>query len=432
MSAIDPVTNVQLLDETLDIRTNLRRTLERLADLPPSVGAPYVTATLSWRPQGGEPQLRAARMEFEQAADRLLDGSHGRSAATESLAADIERIKSYLADEAPDTAHGLLIVACQANDVFTPIPVGVDVDTSVEVGPTPVLINLARVAEDYPTYAVLLADQRDATLSLVTQQRARPRMEMAGTDYPTKQQQGGWSQRRFQSRADERVEHFLSAVADETRKVLERRHRPMLVLAGDNRTTSALREQLHESIQDSIVGTIHLDIQASDSEIADATWPVVDKAERQQESDAAELAMGNAAAKAEGAVGAEDVLTALQSGQVMTLVMNDDFSAEGWADYTMPLYGIGDLPSSHPAGGDTGDLTPVQIETELVRLAVQSDAAIEIIQSDVPVSAEEQQDIPDADEPRPRSEAAKKLDEVGGVAAILRFALDADHSTAEM
>lgn len=432
MSAIDPVTQIQLHDADLDIRTNLRRALERLADLPPSVGAPYITATLSWRPQGGEPQLRAARMEFEQAADRLLDGPHGRSAATESMQADIERIKNYLADEAPDTAHGLMIVACQANDVFTTIPLGVDVETAVEVGPTPVLINLARVAEDYRTYAVLLADQREATVSLVTQQRARPRLEVSGTDYPTKQQQGGWSQRRFQGRADERVEHFLSAVAEETRKVLEGRHRPALILAGDHRTTSALEEQLHESMQELIIGTLHLDIRASDSEIVDATWPLVEAAERKQEAKAAETAMGNAAADAEGAAGAEEVLTALQAGQVMTLVMNADFSAEGWADYSMPLFGLGELPSSHPAGGDAGDLTPIQIETELVRLAVQSDAEIEIIQTEVPVSEEEQMNIRDADEPRPRSETATKLDEVGGVAAVLRFALDADRSIAEM
>ncbi|MGI8644078.1 MAG: Vms1/Ankzf1 family peptidyl-tRNA hydrolase [Thermomicrobiales bacterium] len=432
MSAIDPVTQIQLHDADLDIRTNLRRALERLADLPPSVGAPYITATLSWRPQGGEPQLRAARMEFEQAADRLLDGPHGRSAATESMQADIERIKNYLADEAPDTAHGLMIVACQANDVFTTIPLGVDVETAVEVGPTPVLINLARVAEDYRTYAVLLADQREATVSLVTQQRARPRLEVSGTDYPTKQQQGGWSQRRFQGRADERVEHFLSAVAEETRKVLEGRHRPALILAGDHRTTSALEEQLHESMQELIIGTLHLDIRASDSEIVDATWPLVEAAERKQEAKAAETAMGNAAADAEGAAGAEEVLTALQAGQVMTLVMSADFRAEGGADYSMPLFGLGGLPSSHPAGGDAGDLTPIQIETELVRLAVQSDAEIEIIQTEVPVSEEEQMNIRDADEPRPRSETATKLDEVGGVAAVLRFALDADRSIAEM
>ncbi|MGI8643418.1 MAG: Vms1/Ankzf1 family peptidyl-tRNA hydrolase [Thermomicrobiales bacterium] len=432
MSAIDPVTQVQRPDGILDIRTNLRRTLERLAELPPSVGAPYITATLSWRPQGSEPQLRAARMEFEQAADRLLDGPHGRSAATESLQADVDRIKAYLAEEAPDTAHGLIIVACHAEGVFTALPLGVDVETSVDVGPAPVLIDLARVAEDYPTYAVLLADQREATLSLVTQNRARPRLEMTGTDYPTKQQQGGWSQRRFQSRADERVEHFLSAVADETRKVLELQHRPMLILAGDNRTTSALRDQLHESIADTIIGTLHLDIDATDSELVDATWPLVAGAEREHEFDAVEKAIGGAAAEAEGAVGAEDVLTSLQSGQVMTLVMNADFSAEGWADYSMPLFGIGEMPETHPAGGDTGNLTPVQIETEMVRLALQSDADIEIVQTEVPVSEEEQQDIRDADEPRPRSEAAKKLDEVGGVGAILRFALHADQATAEM
>ncbi len=432
MSALDPVKSIQTHEQDLDIRTNLRRTLERLAQLPPSVGAPYLTATVNWQPAGQQPQRRPGQEEFAQAAERLLDGPRGRSEATATLHDGIERIERYLENDVPDDVQSIIIVACDAKNVFEVIPLGLNLPTTIAVGPTPVLLELARAMEDYPTYAVLLADQREATLAFISQRRERRSLEVRGTDFPARQKQGGWSQRRYQDRADERIEHFLAEVAGHVRDELQRRHVSMLILAADDPTTTVLRGELHQSIQDRIVGTVALDIRANEQDIVEATWPIVEQAEREREQQAVQAARDNAASGGAGVVGAEDVLTALQSGQVMTLVMNDDFHGDGWADYTMPLYGVGAPPSSHPAGGDLANLTAIQLEAEMVRLTVQSDAEIEIVHSEVPVSAEEQRDIRDVDEPWPRAEGAKALDEVGGVAAILRFALDADQSTAEL
>jgi hypothetical protein len=77
-------------------------------------------------------------------------------------------------------------------------------------------------------------------------------------------------------------------------------------------------------------------------------------------------------------------------------------------------------------------MTPVSMPDELVRLAVQSSAAVETVRSAVPVTAEEEADIPDAhaDGQMPRSKAATMLDDLGGVAAILRFALAEHQQTA--
>jgi peptide subunit release factor 1 (eRF1) len=130
--------------------------------------------------------------------------------------------------------------------------------------------------------------------------------------------------------------------------------------------------------------------------------------------------------------GVEDVLTALQTGQVMTLVMTDDFDASGWADYTLPVFGTGKLPTTHPAGGETDSIVAVSLSNELVRLAVQFDAEIEIVHSTAPVDVADDGSIPQAGQDKPRAAAARALDDLGGVAAILRFPLAIDQTTAEM
>jgi peptide subunit release factor 1 (eRF1) len=195
---------------------------------------------------------------------------------------------------------------------------------------------------------------------------------------------------------------------------------------------SALDATLHQTVKERIIGRIHVPIEATITRIAAEAEPLVAAAERRREIATVQDVRDGVGARGRGVAGAEDTITALETGQVMTLVINDDFAATGWADYTLPLYGAGDIPKAHPAGGDVANIVPTVLADELIRLAIQSDAAVELVQSASPVSAEEQEHIPDAAAPTPRAEAARSLDELGGVGAVLRFALDEDRPTAEM
>ena len=115
----------------------------------------------------------------------------------------------------------------------------------------------------------------------------------------------------------------------------------------------------------------------------------------------------------------------------MTLVMNDDFHGTGWADYSLPVYGVGSPPKKHPAGGEVDQIVEVALEDEIVRLAVQTGADIEIVQSSVPVDTNGDAPIRKAGDDFPRSEAAQALDQFGGVAAILRYTLSDEQSVAD-
>ena len=416
------------------VRTDLRRTLERLAALDASVEAPYLTATVSWQHGAEQPGRRSGPDEFAQAAARMVDGPKGRGEATTSLQADIDKVMAYLENDTPDEAQGIVFVACDALGVFEAIPLGVEVETTVAVGPTPVLTELARTMEEHATYAVIQVDQREAKMAYISQGRTRRTVDMRGKHTTTSEGEGGWSTSRNQDRAEEQVDQFFSAVAERVREALQgpARRDTMLVLAGEDRATNALRNALHTSIQDRVIGSVNLEMRSSAAEVVEASQPMIDAAEREREMRAVTDARDNAGSGGAGATGPEDTLTALQTGQVLTLVMNDDFEADGWADYSMATFGLGDVPDSHPLAGDPANLTPVQLSAEMVRLAIQSDAEIEIVRTEVPVSMDDQMDIPEAGAERPRSEAAMALDEFGGVAAVLRFGLDADQSTANL
>ncbi|MDQ3045181.1 MAG: hypothetical protein M3R06_08540 [Chloroflexota bacterium] len=412
-----------------ELTLDLTRTLERLAALPPSTDAPYLTVSIDWRPEGSRPDVRGGKRAIEQQLDEVLNDHEPHTPAHESLSADLERVRDYL-ENVPAEAQGVMIVARTAAKVFLAVPLGLPVPTKINVGPTPALAALARVAEDNPTYAVLLADQREASLLFFRQDQADTARDVEGTD--TSQQSGGWSQKRVRARAEDHVDVVARSVAEETRRALDEAKVNLLVVATNDAMASALTAEFHQTVTDRIAGQIRLDIEATPSEVHDAARPVVEEAERERERVAVQTVSDYTGAGGMGVGGADDVLTALQTGQVMTLVMNDDFAGEGWADFTFPVYGAGAAPKEHPAGGDVGNIVPIALEEELVRLAILSSAEIEIVTTEVPISTDERADVPDAADAQPRSDAARRLDELGGVGAILRFALDQGQPTADL
>ncbi|MEA2528094.1 MAG: peptide chain release factor subunit 1 [Thermomicrobiales bacterium] len=430
--AVDPVQRIREQEHETPLALNLPETLARLAALPPSVEAPYLTASLDWRPLGNAPGLRPTRRQFDELAEEVRGRFGPRGTAFDSVSADLDRITTYLDDELDPAAQGVVIVACSHQGVFEPIPLDVPVASDLTTGPTPSLRQLARVVEDYPSYAVIVADQREAFLWVLERRTWQRSVEVSGTDYPRKQMQGGWSQRRYQNRADERIEAFARTVAEETRRAFDEQQIDYLIIGADEIMATNLLDMLHQTVKDKVIGTVSLAITASEQDVLAATEPLVEQAERQRELEAVQQVRDGVGAGGKGVAGPEETLTALQTGQVMTLVMDDDFTSPGWADYTMPLYGVGEVPAEHPAGGDAASLVPVALEDELVRLAIQIGADIEVVQSAVPVGAEEQERIPDADEAPPRAQAALELDALGGVGGVLRYALDAGQPTADL
>jgi hypothetical protein len=456
--ATDPVQQIRELEHDTPLAMDLTATLARLAELPPSTEAPYLTVSLDWRPEGSAPgrfeapepkrserrapgeedgaPRRPAWQELRRDLDETVNSYGPRGAAFESLTTDMERLTTYLNEELDPVATGVVVIACHHQGVFEPVPLDVPVDSGFTVGPIPTLRQLARAADDYPPYAILAADQRDAFLWLMEGQTWDRGIQLEATGYPRKQQQGGWSQRRYQNRADERVEAFARTIAEETRRAFEAVNAPVpydyLIISANEQMFTLLTSELHETIKELVLGQITLPIDANITEVTAAAQPLVDEAERTREMEAVQAVRDGVGAGGKGVAGAVDTITALETGQVMTLVMNDDFSQPGWADYTLPLYGVGSPPGEHPAGGDVANLVPTTVEDEVVRLALQIGAEVQLVRSAVPVGAEEQEQIPDADDPTPRSEAARALDELGGIGGILRYALDAGQPTADL
>lgn len=395
----DPVKSIRSEVRQSPFSTNLRKRLLDLAHLAPSVEHPYLSLYVDWRPEGENPGVRPGMKEVEnKLADqrrKLRDAGIDRRA----FEADVERSVAFLNDGIDPAVHGVFVVSCLAKDVFETVLLAVPLDTTLTVSPTPDLRDLVKVVADYPRFAVLQADQHDASIFIINRASAESTRELESNDYPSRSDTGGWSQRRFQARQEERLTHFAKAVAEEARKLLDDEHIDMLVLSAGEVFGSALQQEFHQTVTDRIAGEVHLDMHASESRILEAALPVIEQAERNREADSIRTLDGALGAGNQGAAGVDDVLMALESGQVMTLLCADDFEADGWADYDLNVYGAGAIPREHPAGGDVESLTPVDLAAEFVRLALSTGATVEIVPS----------------------RTAARLHQHGGIGAILRY-----------
>lgn len=420
--AIDPVRHLaaERRDSPLDI--DLLAPLRRIAALPPSPDAPYVTAIVDWRPDGGQPNFRPGRDIAGRRMAELLGDYPEHTPAHEALSTAKQRIEAYFDGQIDPAAQTVYVVAGGSEGVFEPISLGMPMDTQLHVGPAPLIAPLAEMVEDHPAFAVLVADQRQASLLIVNQTVVTGELELESTEYPRHQMQGGWSQRRYQMRADERMQSFARTIVDQTQRVIERAGIDLLILAGDEVILPLLDAEWHPKTKEKIVGRINMDVRASEAEVIAAALPVAEQAAREREQAAVDRLVENMGGPM-AVGGVEQTLLALEEGRVMTLVMAEDFHADGWVDYSFPIAGVGRPGGQHPAGGDPGAMVEVGLEEEMIRLAMGQDADVEIVHGAVPIEALPADYVPQAGERRPRTPAAERLDEIGGVGAILRYAV---------
>lgn len=429
MAATNPTRSIRQYEHPSAFDISAAELLNRLSVLPPATDVPYLTVTLDWQVAGGQPgrredmELKRSQLgrvdpsggsdrpsltQVEQKLHRLIEEQGPRGEVRESLEQDRDRILEWLRSDLDPSAQGVFIVANAKHGVFEATGLSMPLRTRVRLAPTPQLYRLVRLIEDNPTYAVLVADQADATLDFITRGARRQSVELSSTLYPRHQQQGAFNQRRYQNRANERVDAFARDIVDQTSRALQETGVDILVMLGSEVMMTALDRAMDESLTSLVAARIRTQTPLEDHKKIELTLPVAAQAELDAEAAVVDRLADRRGAGQGAAIGRADTLRALQNGQVDELVMLDTFRAPGWADYSMHLFGVGDVPAEHPVGGDVANIHEVDLRHEMIRLALAIGSRIDVIHSSG-VDGEAQ------------TEAAAKLEKMGDVGALLRY-----------
>jgi peptide subunit release factor 1 (eRF1) len=316
----------------------------------------------------------------------------------ESIERDVARIEAYLRDEVRPSANGLALFTCSGIGFFD----AVQLDTPVErhwlfCGQVPHLYPLVRLVDQYPRYAAVMLDTHQAQIYVFGLNTVERETDVVN-EKTRRSTVGGWSQARYQRRADNMHQQHVKEVVDTLDRIVAEENLSRIVVVGSEVAVPLLRQELPQRLSEKLVDVIRLQRGAPEDVILQATLDAL----RQQDAttDAEHVARMLDAWRAGGlaVAGPAATLEALQLGQVDELLVAS--TPQAIAPETTPKVDM----TAGPLAVETSDPAATQesrlvMADELVTRAEQTGARVRFI------------------------EDASLLEPVGGVGAMLRFRL---------
>lgn len=232
-------------------------------------------------------------------------------------------------DEQVATAHlsgeGLGVVVATEAEPRVEHMAKAPVDDRASWGAVPSLVPILASRQSSPTCLVVLADRSGADLSVSCHDRPEVHRQAGDADHPmAKSAPGGWSQPRYQRRAENTWEHNADDVAAEVVTLVERFDPRVVVLAGDVRAVQLLQQALPSPVAERIA--VIEGGRAEDGSRERITVAVEDVVRDAVDADTAQLLgkfdeeLGQSDRAADGP---EDTLAALARSQVEVLLVED-------------------------------------------------------------------------------------------------------------
>jgi peptide chain release factor subunit 1 len=377
--------------------------LSRLAAFEPS---PYPVVSLYLNTQPNE----RGRDNFQAFVRKELKARAltypARSPEREMLERDMERIARFLDNDVEPSANGVAIFACDAGELFETVQLDAPLDDHwLYVGDQPHLYPLARLAAQFPRYAVVLADTQRTRILVMADGGVAADTAISGVK-TRRTSQGGWSQARYQRHIENYHLLHIKEVVAALEKVVTNEGIDRIVIAGDVVVLPLLREQMSKPLAEKVVDELSLSSEAPQDAVIKATLESLRKVDQESDRDKVDAAVGAYRAGGLGVVGPDATLLALTNGQVDELLLTaslanlKDLQASRAAAMAIANdAGIAEPAVEPSAAGEPAraEMGTVRLADELVTKAHQTAARVSFI------------------------EDPALLEPYGGVAATLRF-----------
>jgi len=246
----------------------------------------------------------------------------------ESLEKDADKIRRYVGD-LQRSANGLAIFACAGAELFDAMPLAAPIEAHrLYVSDRPHLYPLARLIDEYPRYAALLADTHSARI-FVFAANAIERSEQIEGVKTKRHKMGGWSQARYQRHTENYHIHHAKEVVDALARIVRDESIRSVVIAGDDVIVPLLEEQLPKDLAERVIDIVKLDVRAPEREVLERTIAALHEKSAETDRDTVDELLGAYRANGLGVVGVDETRRALEMGEVDELIMTAD---EGVAD----------------------------------------------------------------------------------------------------
>jgi peptide subunit release factor 1 (eRF1) len=373
--------------------TTLEEPLARLAAFEPTT-LPVISVYLNTQPDqhGRDPDVVSYLQRELKSLGRTLPSS---GPERESFDRDVERILAYAGEQIKPAANGVAIFACSGvNDFFETIqltaPLG---ESRIYVYNQPHLYQLARVEAEYPRYAAVLTDTNSARIFVFGLGQTLETEEIKGKKVH-RVKVGGWSQARYQRRAENAHQQHAQEVVERLSKLVREENVSRILIAGDAVIVPLLQEAMPQDLAP-LAEVVKLDTHASEQDVFRATIDALQQQEAKSDTEKVQRLFEQYRARGLAVTGVSATLEALANGQVDELLLTRSLDEENQAQ-EIPAIIAPEIPDSS-GGTESEEPRKALLSDLLVTKAKQTDAAITFV------------------------EDANLLAPVGGVGAFLRW-----------
>jgi peptide chain release factor subunit 1 len=342
----------------------------RLARRGPG-GPPIVSLYVNLDPSRfPTPRERSAQLSalLDQAEQHGLEAVAGLARDERmALRSDVDRLRHLFDDpDAAKGAHGVAAFASGANGLFEVVKLPHSVDPSVTVNRFPrVLPLLAQLAS--ARWAVLLVSRTTARIMRGNRDRL---VEIAtfSDDVHRRHEQGGWSQARYQRGIDKEVHDHAKRAATALFEDFESRSLDDLIVGCSDELWPELESTLHPYLRERVRARMELDVDRSTAEeVHRRAAPLVAASEQERERAALERLGAGLGRNGGAAVGADEVVTALNEHRVKLLLLVRDARFSGAA---CPRCGWLSISTGGRCPVDNSSVEPTDALAERVAQAV--------------------------------------------------------------
>jgi len=380
----------------IDSVAGAREKLKTLAGARAS-GASFLSVTLStsrlddWR-QSAPAFLRS---EF----NRVTKERSTPKEKKRTLQADLDYVLDLLKYEVTPRTQGLAVFADGAADFYERIELPLRLANRLTIEPSPHIRPVAQALALLEPFVLARVSRDESSLCLVDEWGVASEDDLAGPWLRSSDRETGEvsiKEYYAAARQDTLVDLHFKEVGASLAKLLELSGARRVALCAQHDIASAFRRTLPAAVAASVVAEVPLDAAASLGQLVVSARQAVEQARHEEMVALASRIKEGLGRGGRGVSGFDDVLGAMGRSQVQTLLVDRNYRVPGWRCEQCAWVG---LNTAERCPVCTAATTPVMDAVgELVRLAILENGQVEV------------------------GENTPVLDELGGVAGLLRYA----------
>lgn len=276
------------------------------------------------------------RGEYLISARNMLKETEGKlpREVFKKVRADLRAIEDYFAVLTPrEHKKAIALISSSEKGFWKEYRLAVPVKSGIFVDRTPYLKPVFDLMDRHRRYAALLVAKDRARIFVIHLGEIEEYAEVRSEGVPSRQAGGGWyalGQDRFERHTDYHTGVHLEDVARHLQSFMERQKTEILFVGGPEESLAMGIEWLPSPLRSKIGGTFSAGMYEPGDQVLSRLEPLLSEHEGKKDEGLVDELITRAFKNKQAVLGVDDVLTMLQEGRVMTLVVDSDYTQRGY------------------------------------------------------------------------------------------------------